>query len=173
MAIQPISTIKIFYCYADEDDILREQLANHLSPLQRLRQITGWYNRDIQAGTDWDQEIGSHLDSASIILLLVSADFIASDYCYTVEMQRALKKHRDGTARVIPIILRPVAWEETPIGKLSVLPTGNRPITQWDNQDEAWLDVVQGIREVVRDLLPKRILSQQDTSILYPVKVDV
>jgi len=91
MAIQPVHTIKIFYCYAHEDDALREQLARHLSPLQRLRYITAWFDRDIQAGTDWEHEIETHLDTASIILLLVSADFIASNYCYSMEMQRALR----------------------------------------------------------------------------------
>src|SRR5690348_3683671 len=122
MVNQSIRTIKIYYCYAREDDALREQLARHLSPLRRLRYITGWYNRDIQAGTDWEREDQTHLDTAHIILLLLSADFFASDYQYTVEMRRALEKHKDGTAHVIPILLRPVRWEETPIGKLSALP---------------------------------------------------
>jgi TIR domain len=138
-----------------------------LSPLQRLRYITGWFYRDIQAGTDWKQEIEKQLDSANIILVLVSADFIASDYCYSVEMEQALEKHQAGTAYVIPIILRPVAWEETPLGELSALPTGKKPVTQWADRDEAWFNVVQGIRDVVRTLLPKHLLSQQETSILY------
>jgi len=168
MTDQSVQAIKIFFCYAHEDEALREQLARHLSPLQRLRQITGWFDRDIQAGTDWEREIETHLDTANIILLLVSADFIASDYCYTVEMGRALEKHKAETARVIPIILRPVDWEETPIGKLDALPTGKRAVTQWPNQDEAWLNVVQGIRKVVRSLLPTVLLSQEEISILYP-----
>src|SRR6266849_6391413 len=168
MRAELVSTIKIFYCYAHEDDDFREQLVRHLSPLQRLRQITGWFDRNIQAGTDWEQEVGTHLDSSSIILLLISADFIASDYCYTIEMKLALEKHKAGTACVIPIILRPVAWEETPIGGLPALPTGKKPITKWANRDEAWLNVVQGISEVVRTLLPKQILSPQETGILYP-----
>src|SRR5689334_22550387 len=144
MANQSIRTLKIFYCYAHEDDALREQLARHLSPLRRLRYITGWYDRDIQAGTDWERESETRLDTANIILLLISADFFSSDYHYTVEMQRALAKHKAGTALVIPILLRPVGWEETPIGELAALPTNKKPITQWANQDEAWLNVVEG-----------------------------
>ena len=171
MEVQPIHLIKIFFCYAHEDNTLREQLARHLSPLRRLRHITGWFDRDIEAGTDWQHEIETHLDTASIILLLVSADFIASDYCYTVEMKLALEKHKAGTAHVIPIILRPVAWEETPIGELSALPRGKKPVTQWADQDEAWLNVVQGIREVVRTSLPQQILSPSETSILYPEQI--
>src|SRR5215471_1196252 len=172
MAVKPTRTIKIFYCYAHEDDALREQLARHLSPLRRLRYITAWFDRDIQAGTDWDHEIETHLDAASLILLLVSADFIYSNFCCSVEMQRALDRHKAGTARVISIILRPVHWEETSIGTLQVLPTNKKPVSQWADRDEAWLDVVQGIREVVRTLLPKQILSPHETSILYPDQLD-
>jgi hypothetical protein len=168
MAVQPVQTIKIFFCYAREDDDLRKQLAVHLSHLQRLRYITGWFDRDIQAGTDWEHEIETRLDAASIILLLISADFIASDYCYTVEMQRALEKQKAGTAHVIPIILRPTMWEDPPLSELQALPTGKKPITQWANQDEAWVDVVQGIRELVKTLLARQHLSSFETKILNP-----
>ena len=168
MGIQSIQPIKIFYCYAHEDDALREQLARHLSPLRRLRDITGWFDHDIQAGADWKREREAQMDAASIILLLISADFMASDYCYTVEMRRALERHRTGTACVIPILLRPVEWEKTSLGGLSPLPSNKRPVTQWADQDEAWLNVVQGISEVVRKLLPKQHLSFRDAELLYP-----
>src|SRR5581483_2088767 len=168
MVAQSVQMIKIFYCYAHEDDALREQLARHLSPLRRLRYITGWFDRDIRAGMDWEQERETHLHTADIILLLISADFFASDYCYTVEMQQALERHRAGTACVIPILLRPVEWESTPIGKLIALPGNKIPVTQWVDQDKAWLDIVQGIREVIRKLLPKQLLSLEDIDILYP-----
>jgi hypothetical protein len=171
LAVKPVRKIKLFFCYAHEDDALREQLARHLSPLRRVKHITAWFDRDIQAGTDWEHEIERQLDTANIILLLVSADFIDSDYCYSVEMQRALEKHQAGTACVIPIILRPVDWEETPIGTLQALPTGKKPVTLWANQDEAWLDVVQGIRKVVRTLLPKHMLSRHETGILYSEEI--
>ncbi|MBA2681222.1 MAG: toll/interleukin-1 receptor domain-containing protein [Ktedonobacteraceae bacterium] len=138
-----------------------------MSPLRRLRYITGWFNRDIEAGTDWERESEVHLDTASIILLLVSPDFFASDYCYTVEMQRALKKHKAGTAHVIPILLRPVAWKNTPIGELSALPFDKKPVTQWADRDEAWLNVVEGINEVIRKLLPKQSLFENRHSSLY------
>jgi hypothetical protein len=172
MVVQPVHTIKVFFCYAHEDDDLRKQLVNQLSYLRRLRYITGWFDRDIQAGTDWEHEIETRLDAASIILLLISADFIASDYCYTVEMQRALEKQKAGTAHVIPIILRPVAWEETPIGELETLPTGKKPVTQWADRDEAWLNVAQGIRELVKTLLSRQSLSPLETMILNPDVLD-
>src|SRR5579862_2846566 len=159
MGVQPIYPIKVFYCYAHEDNALREQLARHLTPLRRRRNITSWFDRHIQAGAEWEQEHKAQFDDADIILLLVSADFIASDYCYTVEMRRALERHQAGNAHVIPILLRPVDWEKTPLGALSPLPTNRIPVTQWANQDAAWLTIVQGINETVDMLLPKRLLT--------------
>ena len=100
----------LFYSYAHEDELLREQLEKHLSLLKRQGFISGWHDREILPGATWAQEIDVHLESASIVLLLVSPDFLASDYCYEVEMQRALERHRCGETRVIPIILRPCDW---------------------------------------------------------------
>jgi DnaJ-class molecular chaperone len=144
--------IKVFYCYAHEDRSLRDELDIHISSLKRLGQITGWYDRDIQAGTEWEHEIEAQQNSSGIILLLVSPNFIASDYCYTVEMQRALDLHRRGRACVIPVILRPTYWQDTPIGKLQALPSEGKPITRWPDRDEAFLEVVKGIHDIVKTL---------------------
>ncbi len=78
---------------------------------------------------------------------------MASDYCYTKEMQRALDRHKRGEARAIPIILRPIDWQETPLGKLQALPKDGKPITLWANRDNAFLDVARGIRSVVETFL--------------------
>lgn len=164
MAIRPI---KIFYCYACEDNALQKQLTNHLAPLRRLRNITGWFGHDIRAGAVGERESKEQLESADIILLLISADFMASDYCYMVEMTRALERHKAGTACVIPIILRPVKWEDTPLGDLSPLPTNRVPVTLWSNPDAAWLDIVQGINKVVKDLPLRQLLPSQKADILY------
>ena len=114
--------VKIFFCYAHEDEPLLNKLKSHLIPLQRQNLIDVWHDRDISAGTDWEQQIKSHLNEAQIILLLVSPDFMVSDYCYGIEMQRALERHDLGEARVIPVILRYVYWQGV-LGKLQVLPT--------------------------------------------------
>ncbi len=111
--------------------------------------ITVWHNREISPGTDWAQEIESQLNTADIILLLVSPDFLSSDYCYSVEMQRALERHQVGEARVIPIILRPVYWQDTPFGNSPVLPTKAKPVTSWSDPEEALYDVAKGIREML------------------------
>ena len=154
--------IKIFYCYAHEDKTLRDELEKHLTPLKRTGQITEWYDRDIQGGTDWESEIETHLTTANIILLLVSPDFIFSDYCYGVEMKKALDRHKAGQAHVIPIILRPVLWQETPIGVLQALPTDGEPVTLWPNRDKAFWDVVKGIHEVVRKLTIKLLRAEEE-----------
>ena len=145
--------VKIFFCYAREDEALLHKLQTHLRPLQRQRLIDVWYDRDINAGAEWEQEISKHLNTAQIILLLVSPDFMDSDYCYGVEMQRALERHASGEATVIPIILRPSYWHGEPLGKLQALPTDGKPVTTWHDLDTALYDITHGIHKVVKQLL--------------------
>lgn len=141
--------LEVFISYSHQDDELRKKLDTHLSGLKREGNIVAWHDRAIEAGEEWETQIKGHLESAQIILLLVSPDFIASNYCYDIEMQRAMDRHNEGTARVIPIILRPCDWKRSPFSKLQSLPKEGLPITRWDDQDEAFLDVVNGIRRAV------------------------
>jgi len=145
---------KLFYCYAHEDKALQNQLVTQLAPLERLGLIAGWSDRDISAGQQWQNEIDKRLNTADIILLLISPDFIASNYCYSVEVKRAMDRHAAGEARVIPIILRPVYWQAMPFGQLQALPTEGKPINEWRNRDKAFLDVVEGIKKVIEELPP-------------------
>src|SRR5216684_5186433 len=108
--------IKIYFSYAHEDEPLLNKLKSHLRPLQRQGLIDVWHDRDISAGTEWEREINQHLNEAEIILLLVSPDFMNSDYCYGVEMKRAIERHERGEARVIPVILRTTIWQVEPLG---------------------------------------------------------
>lgn len=149
MAAESTRALKIFYCYARKDKALRDELENHLEPLRRSGQVITWHDREIQPGMEWKREIDTHLNTSDIVLLLISPNFIHSDYCYGVEMRRALERHEAGQTRIIPIILRPVDWKSTPISELQVLPTEGRPITKWRNRDDAFQDVVKGIRTVV------------------------
>ena len=146
--------IKIFFCYAHEDELLLTKLKAHLRPLQRQGLIDVWHDRDISAGTEWEQEINKQLNTAQIILLLISPDFMDSDYSYGIETKRAMEREKRGEARVIPIILRPVYWQEAPFGKLQALPKDGKPVTSSNflNWDEAFYDVAEGIREVVIQL---------------------
>src|SRR5579859_2705611 len=139
--------LEIFCCYAHRDQSHLLQLKNHLSLLLRLQLINNiWYDADISSGADWEREIQKHLSNAQVILLLVSPDFMASDYCYDEEMVRAVERHDRGEVTVIPIILRPFyAWQKAPFGKLQALPPGAKPITDWQNRDKAFVAVASGI----------------------------
>ena len=145
--------VKIFFCYAREDEALLNMLKAHLKPLQRQGYIDIWHDRDISAGTEWEREISQQLNAAHIILLLISPDFMNSDYCYGIEMKRALERHENGDAHVIPIILRHVYWRGEPLGKLQALPTDAKPVKSWPDQDEALYNVTEGIRKVVNAYL--------------------
>ena len=149
---KPSTIIEVFFSYAHEDEELRDKLAKHLSLLQREGLIKAWHDRQISAGRDWAGEISLYLNTARIILLLLSPDFIASDYCYDIEMKQAMKRHETGYVRVIPIILRPVDWQQAPFSKLRALPKDGIPVTMWSNLDEAFLDVATELRKVVREL---------------------
>src|SRR5260370_17456025 len=146
--------VEIFCCYAHQDEALLNKLKTHLRPLQREGVIDGWHDRNIRGGNEWEREINEHLNTAQIILLLVSPDFMDSDYCYSVEMKRAIERHDRGEARVIPIVLEHVYWQITPLNKFQALPTDARPIVSksWHNRNEAFLNVVKGIRKAAEEL---------------------
>ena len=150
----------LFFSYSHKDEALRDRLEVHLAALKREGAISTWHDRRITAGDALGQRIDEHLESADIILLLVSPDFLASDYCHDVEMQRALARHEESTARVIPVILRPCDWQHSPFAHLLAAPTDGNPITKWANEDEAFLDVVKKIRAA----LPVRHSPEPGTS---------
>lgn len=142
----------LFFSYSHVDENLRNQLETHLSGLQRQGVISSWHDRRITAGTDFDRAINDHLRTSDVILLLISPDFIASDYCFEREMSLALERHKSGEARVIPVILRPCDWRDLPFGRLLASPTDGRPITMWPNIDQAFLDVVTAIKEAMKEM---------------------
>ncbi|MGB3493105.1 MAG: AAA-like domain-containing protein [Elainellaceae cyanobacterium] len=148
-----METVDVFFSYSHRDEKLRDKLALHLAMLQRQDVIRSWHDRKISAGTEWAQEIDDKLNSAGIILLLVSDHFLASDYCYDVEMKRAIERHDAGEAIVVPIILKPVDWSGAPFGKLQAFPKDAKPVTKWSNRDEAFLNIARGIREAAQALL--------------------
>lgn len=149
----PLSkAFEIFFSYAHEDELLRDQLAKHLRNLERQQMITAWHDRCITAGKEWAGQIDQHLNTAHIILLLISVDFIDSDYCYDVELTRAMERHAAGEARVIPVILRSCDWSGTSFAKLQALPRNAKPVRDWRNQDQAFLDIAKGIRKAIQEL---------------------
>jgi len=147
-----VGPLEVFLSYAHEDAELQDKLLTHLSQLQREGVIAIWHDRQITGGREWAGDIDNHLQTAHLILLLISSDFLASEYCNDVEVRCALARHERGEARVIPIILRPADWQTALFGKLQCLPENARAVTAWRNQDKAFLAVAQGIRRVADEL---------------------
>lgn len=143
-----MAEISIYLSYAHKDEKLANELKLHLTSLRRLYNIA-ILNNPIRPGSEWSKELDNNLNKANIILLLISPDFMASDYAYSVELRRAMERHIAQEAYVIPIILRSVDWESTPFSNLEMLPSNAKPIVSWADRDEAFSDVVRGIRRII------------------------
>lgn len=147
---------KIFMSYSHKDEALRDELEVHLSMLKRQGLVSTWHDRKILAGDEFGNEIDVNLETSDIILLLVSPYFIDSDYCYDIEMKRALKRHRSGEARVIPIVLEHCDWHPAPFGKLKAVPKDGRPVTDYPNQHKAFMEIAMGIRKAIKESQDKK-----------------
>lgn len=142
---------RLFISYSHKDAVYRDALRTHLCALERQQIVTAWYDRMITAGTEWQGQIDKNLDSSEVILLLISADFVESKYCYDIELTRALERHEAREALVIPILVRPVVWNDMPFAKLQSLPKDRKPVAIWDNSDLAWVDVAEGIKIAIEE----------------------
>ncbi len=139
----------VFFSYCHADETLRDQLEKQLAILKRQGQIETWHDRRIDPGQEFDGEISSHVETDDIILLLVSPDFLASDYCYDIEMARAMERHERREAIVIPVILRDCLWKKAPFGKILGVPTDGTPVTQWPDRDHAFRQVAEAVQKAV------------------------
>jgi hypothetical protein len=159
--------IKVFLSYSHKDEELRQELISHLSGLQHQGLIEPWHDRDISAGSEWADQIDQNLEQADIILFLVSADFINSRYCYSIEMKRALERHRAKTACTIPVIIRDCDWKSTDLHQLNGIPRDNRHVTGWGDdkyaRDSAWTEVSKEIGKVANQIRDKRNLESSET----------
>jgi hypothetical protein len=152
-----VAGLKLFCSYSHLDEAFRNKCESHLALLRREGTISIWHDRKITAGNEWKGEISEHLQGADIIALLISADFLNSDYCFDIEMQSAMKQHEAKQSRVVPIVLRACEWHSASFGKLLALPTDGKPISSWPNMDEAFTDVAKGVRAVAAELRAVRI----------------
>jgi len=141
----------VFFSYSHADEALRDKLEQALAVLKRQGFVEAWHDRRIPAGDELDGTIDDNINKADIILMLLSPDFIASDYCYDVEMKRAIERHDAGEARVIPVILRPCMWHQTPLAKLNAIPKDGLPVTKHADQDDAFLEIGNAIQSIVKD----------------------
>jgi len=155
------SAVTLFYSYAHEDEPLRDELAGHLKILERRGLIRPWHDRKIVAGQDWANDIDAHIAEAELVLLLVSKDFIESDYIFGVELKQAMQRHFERACDVVPIIVRavniePEDAEDLHFLKLQCLPTDLKAVTSWPNRDEAWTNVAKGLRATVARIRERR-----------------
>jgi len=160
--------LNVFISYSHKDEAFKEALDTHLTMLKRSDKIATWNDRAILAGTEWDNEIKQQLANAHIIVLLVSASFLASDYIWKEELSHAMQRHNNGTARIIPVFIKACDWKDAPFGKIQGLPRDAKPIGTADN-DEVWTAVAQGIRAVVADAQQRGIGVAEVTPINTPV----
>ena len=147
------SCVQIFCSYSHKDSKYRAELEVFLASLRSQGMVSVWHDRLIKPGTDWAEQIDQNLDHANVILLLVSADFLASQYCMGIECSRALDRHKSEGVRLIPILIRECDLAGVPFAGLQWLPTGSKPVKKWSDRDSAWTDVAKGIREAVEDLV--------------------
>jgi hypothetical protein len=148
----PLGQLRLFCSYSHKDETLRSELEAHLAGLKRDGTIAVWHDREIVAGDDWRERIDENLKTAHVILLLISADFLASNFCWNLEVKRAMERHEAGTARVIPVILRDCYWSNAAFEKLQALPRDAKAVTSWTNRDEALADVARGIQRAIEQL---------------------
>ncbi len=142
-----IASIFISYAHVDED--LKKELDKYLKVLKRSSKIESWNDRDLIPGQEWDAEIMAALDKANVILLLISIDFNSSDFIWDKELTSAMKRHEEGTAHVVPVILRKCDWSKMPYAKLQALPRNAKPVTEYPNRDEAFTEIAKGIESLV------------------------
>lgn len=152
----------IFFSYSHKDESLRDELEKHLTILKRQGHIEAWHDRRIVVGENLDQEIDQNLKAADVILLLISSDFLASDYCYDVEMTQAMKRQDSGEAKVISIILRPCDWKDAPFAKLLVTPTEGKPVTKFPTLDDGFLEVTEAIKVALKQLGKPKVFPKQN-----------
>lgn len=168
----PETCVEIFcsYSHARPDEALRAAFAKSMSVWVRKKIVRIWHDGRIAAGDNWALNIDEHLNSADIIVLLVSPDFLSSDFCYEKEMGRALERMQNNEALIVPIIVRECSWEETPIARIQALPEKGKPVTLWTNRDQAWKNVADSLARRTREVLDRKVhilLDQQEAAKIY------
>lgn len=140
-------SVFLSYCHVDED--YKNKLNIHLAPLKKMNKIKEWNDRELIVGSQFNNIIKKHLEEDDIIVLLISADFINSEYCYDIEMQKAIERCKNGQCKIIPVIVRPCLWQITPLKDFLVLPQDGKPISTYENKDNAYLEIVSAINQEI------------------------
>jgi len=143
--------VRIFVSYSHVDTATRDKLETHLAALKR-DSVSTWYDGDLQAGDTLDTNIARALRRSHLFVALLSPEYIASHYCWKLEYLRAMNRRARGTLRVVAVVVRPCDWKATTAAGFKLLPTDGKPVSRWRSQDQALLDVTQGLRKVVQTI---------------------
>ncbi len=166
--LKSAGSVEVFCSYAHRDEPLRKEFETSVALLRRQKLVQIWHDRQIGAGEDWAGDIDEHLNSADIITIFVSADFLASDYCFEKELSRALEREEQKEALVVPIIVRPCDWNDAPFAHLQAIPAGAKAVTSWPNRDEAWTDVAKSLKITVRKVLTAKLAKLKEKIVPAP-----
>lgn len=151
-ALTQPAPVEVFISYSSKDEELLKELTPYLTNLELQNVIKPWHGRMIKPGEDWKKKIDDHINGAKLVLLLVSTDFLVSGYCMNVEFKKARERVEKGEACIIPVLLRPCQWENSPVGGYQVLPANSLPVTLWEHRDAAYLNIARGIEEAAKTL---------------------
>lgn len=157
---------KIFISYSHKDETFKDELLEHMSGLKSSGIIDTWHDRKILAGDNLNTEIDENLEASEIIIFLISSAFISSNYCMNIEAKKALEMHKERRAILIPIIIRHVDWSHSGLSHLAALPTDAKPVASWNDKDESWVNVVQGLKSLIEKFIPDRIITNTSSCII-------
>jgi|GEM_PF-2841123 len=164
--------VAIFCSYSHKDEAYRKTFETILDNLKHTNLIDVWHDRMIPAGSDWAGQIDDNLNRSDIVVLFVSADFLASNYCYDKEMGRALEREALGETIIMPMIVRSCDWEDAPFKRFQMIPKGAKPIAKWKYRDDAWTDVSIALKATIRSVLAKKLSKLQAAAIHYQIARD-
>ena len=149
--------VKVFFSYCHRDESFKEGLEEHMAQLRREEKLATWSDRELIPGEDWDETIKENLLTSDVVLFLVSSSFIASHACWDVEVTEILKRRdQGGKVELVPVILRPCEWHESILGKFQGLPKDGKAVSTWEDRDEAYLNIVKGIRALLKSFQSKK-----------------
>ena len=148
--------VKIFYSYAHEDEHLRDELSAYLGVLRQNNKIEEWHDRKIRPGINFNTEISDEIENTDVILFLISKDFLNSDYCFGIEVNKAFELQKTHSIEIIPILLKPCLFEESRFSQLQIIPRDAQPISTSVSKEDAWNAVAREIRDIVNIVSAKK-----------------
>ena len=147
-------SIEIYTVYTQNDERFFLKIKEQLDILRRQGWPISCHENEITHNTEWQER--DNLETAHLILLLISTTFLNSDFCYSEQVCQAVKRHRtDRLCYVMPIILHPILallLERTPFGTLDFLPTNGKPVDEWKSSRKAYNDITGYILKKIQEI---------------------